>query len=228
MGNEAISEETIARLMEIDTPTVSNAVESFAVRPRSAGHSDASVRCLFPEMGAAVGYAVTLTTSEYAPGETRSHETRVALYEAVAAAPRPCLLVQQDVGPRPRSACLWGEIMSNLFSRLGACGVVTDGVVRDAEAMRAAGFRTWCAGVTASRGDVRVAAVNAPVCVGGMAVLPGDLVHADASGAVVVPREVAARIPEAAARVLAKEAEMLAAIRAEDFTLEALVRRFYG
>lgn len=44
--------------------------------------------------------------------------------------------------------------------------------------MREAGFKTRCAGTTASRGGVRVSSVNAPVPVGGMAVLPGDLIHA--------------------------------------------------
>ncbi len=223
-----LSDETLARLREIDTPTVSNAVESFGVRPRTLGHTDASVKCMFPEMGVALGYAVTFTTSEYAPGEERSHTSRIALYEAVAAAPKPCVLVQQDVGPKPLSACLWGEIMSNLFSRLGAEGVVTNGVVRDLEAMCEAGFKTWCAGMTVSRGDVRVVAVNTPVSVGGMAVVPGDLIHADGGGALVVPKNVAADVPETAERVLAKEAELLSAIRADDFSLEDLVRRFYS
>ena len=118
--------------------------------------------------------------------------------------------------------------MSNLFSRLGAEGVVTNGVVRDLEAMREAGFKTWCAGMTVSRGDVRVVAVNTPVAVGGMAVVPGDLIHADGGGAVVVPKEIAAEVPDAAERVLAKEAELLSAIRGDDFSLEDLVKRFYS
>lgn len=223
-----LSDETLARLRELDTPTVSNAVESFGVRPRSAGHADASVRCMFPEMGVALGYAVTFTTSEYAPGEARSNEERAALYRAVAAAPKPCLLVQQDVGPKPRSACFWGEIMSNLFMRLGAGGVVTDGVVRDLDAMREAGFKTWCAGTTASRGDMRVASVNVPISVGGMAILPGDLIHADASGVVVAPKEIAGEIPDAARRVLDKEAEVLEAIRDGNFSLDDLIQRFWG
>ena len=223
-----LSDETLAKLREIDTPTVSNAVESFGVRPRMLGHTDASIQCMFPEMGVVLGYAVTFTTSEYAPGEERTHTSRITLYEAVAAAPRPCVLVQQDVGPKPRSACFWGEIMSNLFSRLGVEAVVTNGVVRDLDAMREAGFKTWCAGMTVSRGDVRVAAVNTPVAVGGMAAAPGDLIHADGSGAIVVPKEIAAEVPAAAERVLAKETDLLAAIRADNFRLDDLVKRFYS
>jgi regulator of RNase E activity RraA len=222
-----LSDETIQALRALDTPTVSNAIESFGVRPRTMGHADARVRCMFPELGAAVGYAVTFTTSEYGPGEKRSHAARLRLYEAVERAPKPCLLVQQDIGPRPRSACFWGEMMANLFRRLGAEGVVLEGVVRDTEAMRAAGFKAWAAGVTPSRGDLRVVDVNVPVSVGGLSVLPGDLIHADPSGALVVPREVSAEVPAAAKKVLDREAGMLAFIRSEAFSIEELRKRYY-
>ena len=222
------SEQTLQELRALDTPTVSNAIESFGVRPRSMGHADARVRCMFPELGTAVGYAVTFTTSEYAPGEKRGHAARLKLYEAVERAPRPCLLVQQDTGSRPLSACFWGEIMANLFRRLGAEGVVLEGVVRDLEAMRAAGFKTWASGVTPSRGDVRVVEVNAPVCVGGMSVLPGDLIHADPNGALVVPQEIAAEVPAAARKVIERESGMLAFLRSGEFRLEELRKRYYS
>src|SRR3989338_4602228 len=168
-----LSEETLRALRALDTPTVSNAIESFGVRPRTMGHADARIRCLFPELGAAVGYAVTFTSGEYGPGEKRTHAARLRLYEAVGRAPKPRVVVQQDTGSRPLSACFWGEVMANLFRRLGAEGVVADGVVRDTEDMRAAGFKTWAAGTTPSRGDVRVVDVNVPVSVGGLSVGPG-------------------------------------------------------
>ena len=220
--------EILHSLRELDTPTVSNAIESFDVRPRAMGHTDARVRCMFPEAGTAVGYAVTFTTGEYAPGEKRTHSSRLRLYEAVDAAPKPCILVQQDTGPRPLSACFWGEVMANLFLRLGAEGAVLDGVVRDVEAMQKAGFKVWAAGVTPSRGDIRVVEVNVPVCVGGMNVLPGDIVHADPSGALVVPQEIAAQIPAAARRVQGREAGMIEFFTSKDFSVAELRKRYYS
>ncbi|MEE9274855.1 MAG: RraA family protein [bacterium] len=225
---EAVSAETLRLLRALDTPTVSNAIESFGVRPRSLGHTDARVKCMFPGLGAALGCAVTFTTSEWEAGEARDHDARFRLYEAVERAPKPCVLVQQDIGPRPLSACFWGEIMSNLFHRLGAEGVVLDGVVRDLEAMRERGFKVWAGGVTASRADLRVVDVNVPVAVGGLAVLPGDLIHADANGAVAVPKEIAAEVPAAAERVLAREKQTLELIHSDEFSLAELRRRFYS
>ena len=75
---------------------------------------------------------------------------------------------------------------------------------------------------------MRVASVNAPISVGGMAVLPGDLIHADVSGVVVAPKEIAGEIPDAARRVLDKEAEVLEAIRDGNFSLDDLIQRFWG
>ncbi|OGL63720.1 MAG: hypothetical protein A3J27_04030 [Candidatus Tectomicrobia bacterium RIFCSPLOWO2_12_FULL_69_37] len=223
-----LSEETLRALRALDTPTVSNAIESFGVRPRTMGHADARIRCLFPELGAAVGYAVTFTSGEYGPGEKRTHAARLRLYEAVGRAPKPCVVVQQDTGSRPLSACFWGEVMANLFRRLGAEGVVADGVVRDTEAMRAAGFKTWAAGTTPSRGDVRVVDVNVPVSVGGLSVLPGDLIHADPNGALIIPREAAAEVPAAAKKIMDREAGMLEFFRSGAFSLEELRQRYYS
>ena len=50
--------------------------------------------------------------------------------------------------------------------------------------------------------------------VAGMVVKSGDLVHADMHGAVVVPREVARDVPEAAALMVRREAVILEAARA--------------
>ena len=41
-------------------------------------------------------------------------------------------------------------------------------------------------------------------------------------------KEIAAEVPEAAGRVLAKEADLLDAIRADDFSLKEIVKRFYS
>ncbi len=223
-----ISDETLARLRKLDTPTVSNAIESFGMRPRSLGHTDANIKCLFPGLGVAVGYAVTFTASEYGPGESRGHGERIKLLKAVERAPKPCVAVQQDISARPLSACFWGEIQANLFTRLGAEGAILNGVVRDLEAMEGAGLKVWAAGVTASRGDLRVVSVDIPVSVGGMDVNPGDLIHADANGAVVVPKEIAAQIPDAAEKVLEKEKGMLDLIRSPKFTLAELQKRYYS
>ncbi len=49
----------LAELRAIDSPTIANAIEYFSVRPRVAGYCGANVRCLTPDAGYMLGYAVT-------------------------------------------------------------------------------------------------------------------------------------------------------------------------
>ena len=46
-------------LRKYDTPTLSNAIETFGIRPADEGFVSGGVRCLFPELGPMVGYAAT-------------------------------------------------------------------------------------------------------------------------------------------------------------------------
>ena len=54
-----MNNEVLEALRKLSTPTVSNAIELFNLRPRSHGFMSPAIRCLFPEMGVMVGYAVT-------------------------------------------------------------------------------------------------------------------------------------------------------------------------
>jgi regulator of RNase E activity RraA len=61
-----------------------------------------------------------------------------------------------------------------------------------------------------------------PVKVGGLVIHPGDLLHGDLHGVVVVPRDIAAEIPERAAAIEARERRMIAACQASRVTVEKL------
>ena len=67
---------------------------------------------------------------------------------------------------------------------------------------------------------------NCPVTVGGMQVRPGDLIHADRHGAVVIPLSLAAAIPAAAALLARKEKVILDACKAPDFSTDAIRKAF--
>ena len=48
----------IDALKKITSPSVANAIETFKIRPRHHGNVSSEIRCLFPELGPMVGYAV--------------------------------------------------------------------------------------------------------------------------------------------------------------------------
>ncbi len=63
-----LSYEQLSALRRIDSPTISNAIETFQVRPRVAGYVGYDIRCLFPELPPSVGYAVTCTVDSTTEG----------------------------------------------------------------------------------------------------------------------------------------------------------------
>lgn len=81
-----------------------------------------------------------------------------------------------------------GDLMARELLVHGITGMITDGLIRDAPAVRALPLAVWCRGVTtvASRKE-RAGAIEVPVSLGGVIVNPGDLVVADDNGVVVWP-----------------------------------------
>jgi regulator of RNase E activity RraA len=63
-----------------------------------------------------------------------------------------------------------------------------------------------------------------PVEIFGLPVKPGDLLYADIHGVVSIPHEIAARIPEAAARIRTKEREIIDLCQSPGFSLKKLVQ----
>ena len=84
--------ELIDVLREIDSPTLSNAIEHFNIRDRSAGHADLRLKCQFPEYPPLVGYAVTCTADTTSPGESRPPDFDKVLRAVDAAADAPRVL----------------------------------------------------------------------------------------------------------------------------------------
>jgi regulator of RNase E activity RraA len=60
------------------------------------------------------------------------------------------------------------------------------------------------------------------VSVAGMVVRPGDLIHADCHGAIVIPVEVADKLPAAAELLARREEVILTIARSKDFSIEKL------
>src|SRR5688572_21372242 len=110
----------------------------------------------------------------------------------------------------------WGELLSTAARARGAAGCVTDGFVRDIRQIRTMAFPVFHAGIAPldSKGRGKVAEIDVPIHIAGVAVQPGDLVVGDADGVIVVPQSVEARALE---RAFEK-------VDGEDRTREALAR----
>jgi regulator of RNase E activity RraA len=225
-GAEATNAQLDPSLLEalkgFDSPTLSNAIETFAIRPRDEGYMSMDIRCFFPELGPLVGYAATATIR--ARGEP-AHGEQTALYQHVREIPEPRVVVVQDLDEPPGCGSLWGEVNATIFGALGCAGCVTDGCVRDLKEARAMGFQFFARGPGVSHAYVRVESAGQPVTVGGLRVSPGDLIHADQHGVLLIPREIAAQLPAAAEQVIAGEQALLGWVRSSEFDADELIER---
>ena len=217
-----LTPEQLDILRQIDSPTVSNAVEQFGVRPRVDGYAGWELRCAFPELGTLLGYAVTCTADTTTEAR-RQDRGLMRLWEAVEAAPKPAVIVIQDIGPQRRRSCHMGEVMATTAKALGAVGCVSDGGLRDVVEVRAlGGFQYFCPGFVVSHGNPFICDVNVPVTVDGLAVTPGDLLHGDVNGVLTIPAAIADRLAEQVQQVRRAEREVLEFVRQPGLTVERL------
>ena len=204
-----LSERHLALLREYDTPTICNVIELFAVRPRNTGYMDGRIRACFPEMPPIAGYAATATfrgAMERSFASTYSTlDEQIRRFEEI---PGPAIVVFQDLDDPPVAA-VFGEVMCSSYQAFGAAGLITSGAARDLDQVRRLRFPAFSSGVICSHGYSSIVSLHVPVRVGGLAVHPGDLLHADANGVTNIPLEIASEVAEAAAEFVAAEAVVL-------------------
>ena len=93
--------EAIRRL---DTCTVSNAIETFGVRLRNEGYTDATIRCMFPHLPSMLGNAVTAKIRcSGPPTEGHAYLERTDWWNHVLSVTPPRVVVIQDIDRKPGS-----------------------------------------------------------------------------------------------------------------------------
>lgn len=200
----------LARLTQFDTPTISNTIELFEIRPRNEGYMDGRIRACFPEMAPVAGYASTATMR--CALARREGDVYASLDEQVrrfAELPGPAMVVFQDLDD-PAVAATFGEIMCTTYKAFGAAGLITSGPARDLDQVRRLGFAAFSNGAICSHGYSHIVDLHQTVRVGGIAVRPGELIHADANGVVTIPLEIASEVADAAAEFVKAEGIVLA------------------
>jgi regulator of RNase E activity RraA len=195
---ESTEKEMLEALKDFDTPSITNVVATYPKNPLCLGlynpwtenwYTDESVRCLYPELGRTVGYAVTCVFG--LPDPNYSRLTFMDVIDAMEASNKPSILVFQQKFP-PEMAGKVGLVGGNMtaaMKAIGCVGAISNGPSRDIDEIRPMKFQLMLSGVTPGHGAMAVHAVNVPVTVAGMDVAPGEIIHMDENGACKFPAD---------------------------------------
>ena len=210
-------------LRRVDTPTVCNAIEVAQGRRGFQAFTRGTMLCSAPEEPPIVGYAATAKISGRAPpteDPTVIRARRMAYYRLMAEAQQPSVAVIEDVDHPDCVGAFWGEVNTTIHKGFGMSGALTNGVMRDLGDL-AEGFPVVAGSIGPSHGFVHVLDIGTPVTVFGLTVAPGDLVHADRHGAVVVPPDVIPMLSSAIRKMQETEALVLVPARSPGFDFAA-------
>jgi len=190
--------EMLEELRQFDTPSITNVVATYPSNPLCLGlynpwtenwYTDQTVRCMYPDLGRTVGYAVTCVYGLPDPGYSRG--SFMDVLDAMGASKQPTVFVFQQKFP-PEIADKVGLVGGNMaiaMKAVGCVGAISNGPSRDLDEIRPLKFQYMLSGITAGHGGMAVQAVNVPVSVAGMDVAPGEIIHMDENGACKFPAD---------------------------------------
>jgi 4-hydroxy-4-methyl-2-oxoglutarate aldolase len=218
-----LTPDVIDRYRRLSGASVSNAIETFALRLRNEGFADAEVRCLTPEQPPAIGYAVTARIRSSAPPPVgHSYHDRTDWWTYIVSVPAPRFVVVEDVDSRPGLGAFVGDVHAAILQALGCAAYATNGSVRDVAEVGATGFQLFASAVAISHAFAHIVDFGELVQVGGLAVATGDLLFGDCGGLLSIPPSLVDQIPEAADRMQSKEEHVKAFCRSPQFSIDGL------
>lgn len=224
MTETTLPENLLALLRKVDTPTVCNAIEVAQGKRGFNRFTRGTMQHSRLGDPAIVGFARTARISGLAPPTEAAdvvRARRMTYFRAMARGEGPATAVIEDVDYPNCIAGWWGEVHVAVHKGLGLAGAVTNGVLRDLDVIDD-GFPVLAGSLGPSHGYVHLVDIGTEVSIMGMRVAPGDLIHADRHGALVIPVDVIADLKQAIETVVASESIVLGPAREPGFDIDRL------
>ena len=201
------------RFGKLDTATISDALDRLGVAGQCYGLTPRSTA--YQMVGRA--YTVRYGPAGVPAGTVGDYIDDVA----------PGGVVVLDNGGRD-DATIWGDILTEVAHRMGIAGTVANGVTRDIALARELGYPVFALGnwMRTGKDRVQVEALQGPVDIGGVRVLPGDLLRGDSDGVVAIPQAHELGVLEVAEEIHGAEDAIRAAVRQGSTLREA--RKAFG
>ena len=211
--------EQIAALKRYDSATIFNAVALKLGLP-NLDYTDHTIRCLLPDLGLVVGFAVTaeVTTND----DDSTALEWIDYYDYLDSQQGPLIALFQDTDINPGRGASFGDGMARIHKRLGVEGVIVEGTVRDLIGIQQVGLPVWAWGTVPGHGVFNMNRFGAPVTVGRLRIHSGDLLLADGDGCVRIPTEHVDDVLRLAEEVRTREAGIFDFYESDTFSLEEM------
>jgi regulator of RNase E activity RraA len=211
---------TIERLRDFDSALLANVLDFVDPTPPEQCYLSGEIQSVTPTLGPTVGIAVTVQIDSSTPGGQWETDPYWQTVEKIEAMDEPAVLIIQAVGSRPDHECVAGDGMAKTLYSAGCVGLVTNGRVRDVDALHTVPFSVHSKGRCVQHCAYRFKAVDVPVEIGGLTISPGDIIHAGADGVLRLASASIDRLIEAAPKLVAVEHEVHAAFRRTDLSIK--------
>lgn len=203
MTSQTSRDERVVRLRRLDCCAVSDALDRLKLTGVSQG--------LTLQSGSRriAGRVVTVKLGQGEPPAGPARHLGATAVEA--SGPENVIVVEQRSGVHAGS---WGGLLTLAAQVRGVEGVISDGLVRDADEAIALDFPIYARGRTAvtARGRIVELGTQLPIIAGEVAVAPDDYVIADSSAVIFIKAAEADRVLDEAEQIAAKEADMARAL----------------
>ena len=182
-----------------------------------------------PQMGPMTGRAITVVCEPGNPIHKKQNSGAWSEYRRyVASIEGPKIVVVQDLDKPRTVGAFWGEVNSSVHRAFGCIGTITDGAIRDVDEMTNAGFKALARRLCVGHAYSCPVRWDCEVEVFGRRIEPGQLIHADKHGFLVIRAEDEARLLEAARYLDSQDCQtMIAAARdSAGWTPEQMLEKF--
>ncbi|WP_191600048.1 RraA family protein [Marinomonas algicola] len=210
-------------LRAVDTPSIANAIEVVLGKRQGDGFTRKTVLAANTSLAPICGYARTAKIKAAVPTTEKTEiiaTRRMAYYEYMANSPECSIAVIEDLDYPDCVGAYWGEVNTAVHKGFGLEGTLTNGVMRDLDAM-AEGYQVIAGSIGPSHAFVRIKEIDTPVSLFGLTIHPGDMIHADKHGAVVIPKAAQAGLVEAIKKMIDREKIVLDAAKQPGFNFES-------
>ena len=223
-----LSHAELLELKRWNTPTIYNGWEQ--ITKLDAGKDAFNLeecRDFMPEMGPMVGYAMTVVIEPSNPEHPKQNQKAWSEYrQYISSFSGPKIVVVQDLDKPSTFGSFWGEVNSSIHKALGCIGTITDGAIRDLDEMYNVGFKAIAKRLCVGHAYSHPVRWNCNIEVFEQIVKPGELIHADKHGFILLPREDQIQLLEAVQFMDSNECQTMiaAASNISDLSTEERLR----